>query len=325
MKYLITILFFATASILVSACSEQNENMDMSADTKKETALEHAEKHMDPSYVCPMHANIVRDKPGSCPICGMTLIEKVEDEPEATGEKKLLYWVAPMDPAYRRDGPGKSPMGMDLIPVYDEGGGLSVKISPAVENNMGVRTAIAEYNKLWRRIDTVGYVGFDENKITHIHLRTKGWIEKLLVKSEGERVTKGQLLFEVYSPELVTAQEEYMQALNTSNRRLITASKERLVALGISNKQITTIRKSRRVKQYVQIYASQDGIIDNLNVREGMFVKPDKRAIFRLYGYWRRFLKNRRTGLRRGKLQKYACPISLVAPGQARLSIFIQA
>ena len=88
-----------------------------------------------------------------------------------------------MDANYRRDEPGKSPMGMDLVPVYDDGeDGSTVKISPTVENNMGVRTALVKKDKLWRRIDTVGYVDFDENKISHLHLRTKGWIEKLYVK-----------------------------------------------------------------------------------------------------------------------------------------------
>ncbi|MCW8899618.1 MAG: efflux RND transporter periplasmic adaptor subunit [Gammaproteobacteria bacterium] len=192
-------------------------------------------------------------------------------------EKKILYWVAPMDATYRRDEPGKSPMGMDLVPVYDEGGdGSTVKISPAVENNMGVRTAIVKRDKLWRRIDTVGYVGFDENKISHLHLRTKGWIEKLYVKSEGERVTKGQLLFEVYAPELVNAQEEYLQALRSNNRGLTSASQERLIALGISASQIKQLNKTRRVNQYVKVYARQDGIIAKLSIREGMFVTPSK-------------------------------------------------
>ena len=192
-------------------------------------------------------------------------------------EKKILYWVAPMDATYRRDEAGKSPMGMDLVPVYDEGGDENtVKISAAVENNMGVRTAIVKRDKLWRRIDTVGYVDFDENKISHLHLRTKGWIEKLYVKSEGERVKKGQLLFEVYAPELVNAQEEYLQALRSNNRGLTSASRERLIALGISASQIKTLNKIRRVGQYVKVYAKQDGIIAKLSIREGMFVTPQK-------------------------------------------------
>jgi len=281
MKKSLLVILFITGAVVLAGCSDQSSDKDMSSKSgaKKETALEHAEKHTDPTYVCPMHPNIIKDEPGSCPICGMDLVEKEEDEPEETGEKKILYWVAPMDPNYRRDEPGKSPMGMDLVPVYDEGSSLSVKISPVVENNMGVRTAVAEYNKLWRRVETVGYVDYDENRIAHIHLRTKGWIEKLLVKSEGERVKKGQLLFEVYSPELVNAQEEYLQALGTGSRRLIPASKERLLALGISEKQIANLKKKRRVEQYVQVYAPQSGIIDKLNVREGMFVMPSKEVL----------------------------------------------
>jgi len=210
-----------------------------------------------------------------------------DDESNTTGtaaaekkEKKILYWVAPMDASYRRDEAGKSPMGMDLVPVYDEGGDENtVKISAAVENNMGVRTAIVKRDKLWRRIDTVGYVDFDENKISHLHLRTKGWIEKLYVKSEGERVKKGQLLFEVYAPELVNAQEEYLQAVRSNNRGLTAASRERLIALGISASQINKLNKTRRARQYVKIYAKQDGIIAKLNIREGMFVMPQKQVM----------------------------------------------
>lgn len=259
-------------SVLLSACSEPEDLIKSTTASKIETAVEHSNKHLNPNYVCPMHPQIIRDKPGTCPLCGMDL---VEIEADIIQEKKILYWVAPMDANYRRDEPGKSPMGMDLIPVYDEAGdSVSVKISPAVENNMGVRTTKVIKDKLWRRIDTVGYVDFDENKISHIHLRVKGWIEKLLIKSEGEKVTKGQLLFEVYSPELVNAQEEYIQALSSGHRSLTLASRERLEALGISSSQVDRITKNRKADQYVKIFAKQDGFISKLNVREGMFVMP---------------------------------------------------
>lgn len=273
----LTIIVISFAAILLSACSESDSSMDMTAADKKETAVEHAGKHLDPNYVCPMHPQIIRGKPGNCPICGMDLIKK---EAEEKKEKKILYWVAPMDANFRRDEPGKSPMGMDLVPVYDDGEeGLTVKISPTVENNMGVRTEIVKKDKLWRRIDTVGYVDFDENKISHIHLRTKGWIEKLLIKSEGERVKKGQLLFEVYSPELVNAQEEYLQALRSGHKGLSSASRERLEALGISVEQIKWLNKKRKASQFVKVFAKQDGIVAKLNVREGMFVMPQKEVM----------------------------------------------
>ena len=192
------------------------------------------------------------------------------------GEAGVLYWVAPMDPNYRRDNPGKSPMGMDLVPVYADAAGDvgTVRIDPAMVQNLGVRTARVERGKLWRQISTVGYVAFDERKLSHVHLRTDGWIEKLNVKSDGEQVRKGDVLFELYSRELVSAQEEYIQALRGSNDYLKRASRERLEALGISSAQIRQIARDRRASQRVRILASQDGVVDGLNVREGMYVKP---------------------------------------------------
>jgi Cu(I)/Ag(I) efflux system membrane fusion protein len=200
----------------------------------------------------------------------------------AAEDREILYWVAPMDANYRRDKPGQSPMGMDLVPVYaDEAGGDGsvVSISPEVVQNLGVRTAVVEQGRLWRAIDTVGYINYDESKVSHIHLRTKGWIENLVIKSEGELVNKGQRLFDLYSPELVNGQEEYIQALTSKNKRLISASRERLKALGISDGQIKILRKTRKVKQNIAIYAPQDGVVSSLLAREGMYVMPSKRVM----------------------------------------------
>jgi len=188
----------------------------------------------------------------------------------------VLYWVAPMDPNYRRDQPGKSPMGMDLVPVYADKNTESnvVLIQPEVVQNLGVRTARAERTQLWRGIDTVGYVDYDESKVSHIHLRTEGWIENLAVESEGERIKKNERLFDLYSPELVNAQQEFVTALTSGNKSLIRASKLRLAALGVSDSQIKQIEKTRQTKQQISVYAPQDGVVSSLMVREGMFVKP---------------------------------------------------
>ncbi len=191
-------------------------------------------------------------------------------------EREILYWVAPMDPNYRRDEPGKSPMGMDLVPVYadEQSAAGEVTIDPRVVQNLGVRTTTVERGKLWRRIDTVGYVSFDERRISHVHLRSDGWIERLNVKSDGEEVRKGDVLFELYSRELYNAQEEYIQALRGNNEYLQRASRDRLEALGMSVGQISQVARDRRASQYVRTLASQDGIVDGLNVREGMYVRP---------------------------------------------------
>lgn len=199
----------------------------------------------------------------------------------SAGEDEILYWVAPMDPNYRRDEPGTSPMGMDLVPVYANSGGSDnpVSIKAEMQQSLGVRTAIVERGKLWRLINTVGYVAFDERKLSHLHLRTEGWIETLNVKSDGERVKKGDVLLEIYSRELVNAQEEYVQALRSSNDYLERASRERLEAMGMSDAQIKQVERNKRAYQKVRILASQDGIVDSLNVREGMYVKPDTEVL----------------------------------------------
>lgn len=199
----------------------------------------------------------------------------------AEDEKEILYWVAPMDPNYRRDKPGKSPMGMDLIPVYADGeeDGSTVTIKPEVVQNLGVRTAMAERSRLWRGIDTVGYVDYDESKLSHIHLRTRGWIEKLYVESEGDRVKKGDPILEIYSPELVNAQEEYVQAVRLGNKSMLRASRDRLIALGIPLDQIKQLAKTRKIRQRVTIYAPQDGVVATLPIRDGMYVKPETRIM----------------------------------------------
>jgi Cu(I)/Ag(I) efflux system membrane fusion protein len=194
----------------------------------------------------------------------------------AAEDKEILYWVAPMDSNYKRDKPGKSPMGMDLVPVYaDENAQQNVvSINPEIVQNLGVRTATAERTRLWRGIDTVGYVDYDESRVSHIHLRTEGWIENLTVKSEGERVNKGDRLFDLYSPELVNAQKEFVTALASGNKSLIRASQARLSALGVADEQIEQVRKTREARQHIRVYAPQDGVVSALMVREGMFVKP---------------------------------------------------
>ncbi len=199
----------------------------------------------------------------------------------ATGEaekgREILYWVAPMDPNYRRDEPGKSPMGMDLVPVYadevDAQPGV-VAIDATMVNNLGVRTSTAERGSLSRRIETVGYIGYDEDTLQHVHTRVDGWIEKLATKATGDPVEQGQLLFELYSPTLVNAQEEYLAALGSKNSVLRDASRDRLIALGVTSGEVQRLERERKARQRVRVYAENDGVIAHLGVREGIYVTP---------------------------------------------------
>ena len=195
-------------------------------------------------------------------------------------ENEILYWVAPMDSNYRRDKPGKSPMGMDLVPVYknDNSAHLedenSIYVSPQVENNLGVRKAVAKYGQLDLKIKTVGYVKYDEDQLVHIHPRVEGWIEKLYIKAAGDPVKKDQPLYDIYSPSLVNAQEEYLLALSRKNKVLISAAENRLKALQIPKYILDSINTNKKVKQKITFYSPQDGVVDNLNIREGFYVKP---------------------------------------------------
>lgn len=198
---------------------------------------------------------------------------------QAGGDREILYWVAPMDPNYRRDKPGKSPMGMDLVPVYadqadDQPSVPSIRIASAVINNIGVKTVTAERADLARGIEAVARVEPNEHRLGHVHVRTEGWIETLNVHAEGARVERGDVLFSFYAPALVSAQHEYLQALAQNRRAVIEASAERLVALGLSPQQIERLENDRQVRRLVDIKAPHDGYVMELNVRHGMFTTP---------------------------------------------------
>ena len=201
-------------------------------------------------------------------------------ESNASSEKKVLYWVAPMDANYRRDKPGKSPMGMDLIPVYEEGndsmdaGPGAIKISPEIVNNLGVRVAKVKNSPMASSINSVGTVAFDEDLLVHIHPRVEGWIETLYVKAEGQAVTKGQPLYTIYSPELVNAQEELLFALNRANQSLAKAALQKLESYQIAPSIIHSIKETKKIKKNITFFAPQDGIVKLLNIRQGHHVKP---------------------------------------------------
>lgn len=195
-------------------------------------------------------------------------------------ERKVKYWVAPMNPAYKRDKPGKSPMGMDLVPVYEDDGGSSddssIKISPRVINNLGVMTATAKYEPISKAIDTVGYVAANEDDIENVNSFIDGWVRNLRITAVGDPVRKGQVLFELYSPSLVNAQQELVLALKNNNQQLAEASRKKLITLGLTLNQINELQRTQKVKQQIEVYAKSSGIVSKLNIRDGIYIKPDK-------------------------------------------------
>ncbi|MCF6767664.1 efflux RND transporter periplasmic adaptor subunit [Thiotrichales bacterium 19S11-10] len=204
--------------------------------------------------------------------------------------KKPLYWVAPMDPNYKRDKPGKSPMGMDLVPVYKEDKKASgITISPNVINNIGVKVEPIKIQTLTRSIDTLGIIKENENNIEHIHMYEAGWIRKLHVQEIGAYIKKGQLIAKIYSPKLIEAEQELVLALkNQASTNVskgisyfdetdyVKSSISKLESLGISDNQIQRIIKNRKADTLIDVYAPISGILSELNVKEGMYITPDQ-------------------------------------------------
>ena len=244
-------------------------------------------------YTCGMHPFIIKDEPGLCPICGMKLtpLKPGTGGQQATavpaGERKIKYWQAPMDPTYIRNEPGKSPMGMDLVPVYeDETATGGIVIDPVTAQNMGIRTAPVERRDLSRTLRTVGLVTYEESRQYSINSKIDGWIEKLHVNQTGQMVRKGQPLLEIYSPELVAAQQEYLLALDSGRRlaespfpeiadgarRLLDASRTRLSYWDISEKQIRELEQTRQLRKTLTLYSPYGGIVTEKKTFEGMRV-----------------------------------------------------
>jgi RND family efflux transporter MFP subunit len=245
----------------------------------------------------PMAPNYISDKPGKSPM-GMDLVPVYDDEAPAgkptapsekpKGERKILYWRAPMDPNYISDKPGKSPMGMDLVPVYeDEVSSGEVRISPSVVQEIGVTTAEAVSEPFTKTIRTYGTSSWDETTLSALNTKIDGWIEKLNVNETGQLVRKGQPLIEIYSPQLVSAQQEYLSALDnaktvakSSSRvlaeaagKLPEAARMRLKLWDISDAQIAALQETRAIRKTLTLYAPISGIVTHRDVMAGDFVK----------------------------------------------------
>ena len=204
---------------------------------------------------------------------------------EASG-RRILYWHDPMYPQQKFDKPGKSPfMNMDLVPVYadaasDEGG---VAVSPRVRQSLGIRTALAQASEFKQEVSAVGYVQADERRIARADVRIAGWVEKLHVRAVNDPVRAGQVLAEIYSPDLYAAQEEYLFARrmakeNAADEPLARAARRRLELLGMPGGAIERLETSGAVSRRVPLIAPISGILSELGVREGAMVQPGMAA-----------------------------------------------
>ena len=234
-------------------------------------------------YTCGMHPQIVQDHPGDCPICGMHLepIRKQAAGTAATpGERKVKFYKSTMMPGEISQKPGKDSMGMDMVPVYEESPAATtadssvIAIDPVTVQNMGIRTAEVTRGPLRKIIRTVGVVDYDETALTDVTVKYKGWIERLFVDSTGKEVTKGEPLFEIYSPDLVTAQNEYLIALGAGAgvANLKASALRKLKNLDVSAEQIAALERTHEIKRTLTVTAPGTGIVVEKMAVQGQMV-----------------------------------------------------
>lgn len=202
LAFLLLAISIATAFVLTGCGSE--------SETKAEQL-----------YTCGMHPQVIQNKPGNCPICGMKLtpIRKQTEAMSAptntapsNGQRKVKHYKSTMNPGESSPTPAKDSMGMDMVPVYDEGTGpaetSAIAIDPTTVQNMDIRTGFVTRGPVLRTVRTVGVIDFDETALAEVSTKFRGWIEKLYVDSTGKQMHRGEPLFEIYSPELYLAQTQ---------------------------------------------------------------------------------------------------------------------
>jgi Cu(I)/Ag(I) efflux system membrane fusion protein len=221
-------------------------------------------------------------------------------EAEAKGERRPLFYRHPMNPEVTSPVPAKDEMGMDYVPVYADAGpggepSGTVTIDPVTVQNIGVRTAPAEKRTLSHTIHTLGRIDYDEERLTRFHPKTEGWIEKLHVSRTGQRVERGMILLSIYSPQLVSSQQEYLLALKnfqalkdspyTDIRKgaeeLVSITRGRLELLDVPEHQLRELEETGKVKKSLQINSPFRGVVLAVGAREGQYVTP-KTELYRI-------------------------------------------
>jgi Cu(I)/Ag(I) efflux system membrane fusion protein len=252
-------------------------------------------------YQCPMHPGVLYDHPGDCPTCGMKLVEVDQrGEPEAApatpGDKgKILFYRNPMDPKVQSHTPMKDEMGMDYIPVYEADlkgqsgpaveGLATVKIDPERQQLIGLTTMPVAEGPVGGDLRTTARVAVDETRVRHIHVKVDGYVEKLFVDFVGRAVAKGQPLFSYYSPDFVSAQQEYLLALKIqkslaggslqgSGADLLDAARRRMALWDVPDSELQELERTGQVRKDLTLRSPITGVVTAKTAVEGIRLSP---------------------------------------------------
>src|SRR5882762_9351114 len=194
--------------------------------------------------------------------------------------KKVLYWHDPMVPGQKFDKPGKSPfMDMMLVPVYADGDGdqSQVSVTPRVQQNLGIRTAEVTRGSITPHVEAAGSIAFNERDQVVVQARATGYIERLHVRATLDRVSKGQPLADIYVPDWVAAQEEFLSVRRMQGSdlsALVDGARQRMRQVGMSDELMSLVETGGKVQPRFTLVAPMGGVIVELMAREGMTVMP---------------------------------------------------
>lgn len=268
---------------------------------------------VEKTYVCPMHPEVTSHEKGSCHICGMFLTEKkIENneniiketsknndfnkskfkkenvkidkiEKDGMHDKNSEIYICPMHPEITSHEKGSCPIcGMNLeLKKMNNASKIEVNVSGEMQQALGVRTFVAKKVVFSKKINTVGEVGYNEDSINNIYSRVDGWIEYANFQSIGDKIEKGDLLYTVYSPKIVQAQQDYLLALNSniSNSKMVESAKLTLLLLGVDNNVISKIKKENKVEINIPFYAKEKGVVTDIFLKKGLYINKNTKIL----------------------------------------------
>jgi Cu(I)/Ag(I) efflux system membrane fusion protein len=280
---------------LILQTEVKNEEAAPSSPAKeKESGKRDAQK-----YQCPMHPSIVQDHPGDCPVCGMKLVKmkgSANGQVTANGgaARKIAFYRSPMDPKQTSPTPRKDEMGMDYVPVYENevsGGGGEVEgravvsIDPTRQQLIGLRTALVARGDVSANWRTVGRVQVDPTKVSKINVKVSGYVERIFVDFVGRPVKRGEQLFTYYSPDLLSAQQEYLLTLKAKSRSkggvqseydslMLAVARQKLRLWDVPEAEIERLAQTGEAVKALTFVSSLTGVVTAKNVVEGSSLNP---------------------------------------------------
>ncbi len=274
-----TLVGFVIGTLLTIGCSKSDQHSN-AVKLQRSSA----------KYHCPMHPAVVSDKSGDCPICGMRLVpinEPVREQAAqvaATSQpNKRTMYRSTMNPNEVSDKPGKDSMGMEMVPFEVEAptentpaGLAAVSITSEARQRMGLTTGVVEKRALARTVRTSARIVADETRLYRVSVKTEGWVDKLFTATTGQEVKKGDPLLTIYSPDLVSAQQEHLTALKSGLTNLVASSRRRLALWDISAEQIAHLEQSGEIEKTMTLYAPASGYVLDRLVLPGQKVMPSE-------------------------------------------------